>query len=258
MGSYATIQVPEALFSVVKRKLAEAGYTGIADYTVGDTPTLVLDGFALQPQNEKGSPELRQALKALTEPAPELGKGATLERTEHAKWPWPERKGKNVIAERVPVPLEVIRHWPKGMQERLEAVWKDLVGFIPSYKLYDLQRVLAEFGFEMLVYETGVAQEPTPHNKELSAPPYYISGPYQDGQYGVCEVSSGRILFKFDSDDPKQRKPYTPVDDVEHAETKLLFQRRKNRRKGSVDTHDPDFYDGWRAAEAHHGVKHEQ
>ena len=51
------------------------------------------------------------------------------------------------------VQLEVIRYWPDGFQDRLEHVWKDLVGFIPSYKLYDLQRMLAEFGFAMKIYE---------------------------------------------------------------------------------------------------------
>ena len=57
------------------------------------------------------------------------------------------------FAARKPIELNVIRRWPDGMDERLEHVWRDLVGFIPSYKLYDLQRMLAEYGFEMVVYE---------------------------------------------------------------------------------------------------------
>lgn len=51
------------------------------------------------------------------------------------------------------VQLEVIRQWPEGMQARVEHVWRDLLGFTISYKLYDLQRVLAEFGFDMTVTE---------------------------------------------------------------------------------------------------------
>jgi hypothetical protein len=52
-----------------------------------------------------------------------------------------------------PVALNIIRWWPDGFSGRLEHVWRDLLGFIPNYKLYDLQRMLAEFGFTMLVYE---------------------------------------------------------------------------------------------------------
>ena len=59
------------------------------------------------------------------------------------------------------IPLNVIRYWPEGMPGRLEAVWKDLLGFIPNYKLYDLQRTLAEFGFVMKVYEP-TNPNPTP------------------------------------------------------------------------------------------------
>jgi hypothetical protein len=54
------------------------------------------------------------------------------------------------------VPLNIIRFWPDGFQDRLEQVWLDLVGFIPNYKLHDLQKVMAEFGFTMKVYETGL------------------------------------------------------------------------------------------------------
>ncbi len=52
-----------------------------------------------------------------------------------------------------PVALEIIRKWPEGFQERLQHVWLDVVSFIPNVKLYDLQRVLAEFGFTMKLYE---------------------------------------------------------------------------------------------------------
>ena len=55
--------------------------------------------------------------------------------------------------ERDDIPLNVIRNWPDGFQERLQRVWLDVVSFIPNVKLYDLQRTLAEFGFEMKVYE---------------------------------------------------------------------------------------------------------
>jgi hypothetical protein len=51
------------------------------------------------------------------------------------------------------IELNIIRWWPDGFDERLERVWRDLVGFIPNYKLYDLQRMLAEFGFTMVLYE---------------------------------------------------------------------------------------------------------
>ena len=49
--------------------------------------------------------------------------------------------------------LHIIRKWPEGFQDRLQHVWLDVVSFIPDVKLYDLQRVLAEFGFTMKVYE---------------------------------------------------------------------------------------------------------
>lgn len=52
-----------------------------------------------------------------------------------------------------PVALNIIRKWPDGFEDRLQHVWLDVVSFIPNVKLYDLQRVLAEFGFTMNVYE---------------------------------------------------------------------------------------------------------
>ena len=54
---------------------------------------------------------------------------------------------------REPLNLAIIRKWPDGFQDRLQHVWLDVVSFIPDVKLYDLQRVLAEYGFEMQVYE---------------------------------------------------------------------------------------------------------
>lgn len=51
------------------------------------------------------------------------------------------------------VDLNIIRKWPDGFQERLAHVLKDVEGFIPSVQLYDIQRVLAEYGFEMIVLE---------------------------------------------------------------------------------------------------------
>lgn len=54
------------------------------------------------------------------------------------------------------VDLAIIRKWPEGFQARLQHVWLDVVSFIPNVKLYDLQRVLAEFGFTMKVYEEAI------------------------------------------------------------------------------------------------------
>ena len=51
------------------------------------------------------------------------------------------------------IDLALIRWWPDGMPERLEHVWRDVIGLIPNYKLLDLQRTLAEFGYAMKVYE---------------------------------------------------------------------------------------------------------
>jgi hypothetical protein len=61
-----------------------------------------------------------------------------------------------------PIALDIIRWWPDGLPARLEHVWRDLVGFIPNYKLFDLQRVLAEFGFTMVVYENSAASPVAP------------------------------------------------------------------------------------------------
>lgn len=57
------------------------------------------------------------------------------------------------------VDLCVIRKWPDGFEKRLQHVWLDVVSFIPDVKLYDLQRVLAEFGFRMEVYEDSPADK---------------------------------------------------------------------------------------------------
>lgn len=71
-------------------------------------------------------------------------------------------------AENPPTPredikLNIIRDWPDGMALRVEEVWRDLVGFSINYKLYDLQRCLAEFGFTMKIYDD------TPAKKEVDA-----------------------------------------------------------------------------------------
>lgn len=52
-----------------------------------------------------------------------------------------------------PIPLNIIRKWPDGFADRLQAVWLDTTSFIPNVKLFDVQRVLAEFGFVMTVTE---------------------------------------------------------------------------------------------------------
>lgn len=67
------------------------------------------------------------------------------------------------------VPLNIIRYWPDGMAERLEHVWKDLLGFIPNYKLLDLQTMLAEYGFEMKIYERSLNQRQAVKAEPLSA-----------------------------------------------------------------------------------------
>lgn len=54
--------------------------------------------------------------------------------------------------------LNIIRNWEDGFAERLECVWKDVIGLTPNYKLYDLQRTLAEFGLIMVVYEKRQSQ----------------------------------------------------------------------------------------------------
>lgn len=62
------------------------------------------------------------------------------------------------------VQIGVIRKWPDGMPARVEHVWRDLVGFTIDYKLLDLQRVLAEFGFELTITERAqsATQPPAP------------------------------------------------------------------------------------------------
>lgn len=60
------------------------------------------------------------------------------------------------------IPLNIIRKWPDGFNDRLQHVWLDVVSLIPSVKLYDLQRVLAEFGLRMEVYEDAPAAPAAP------------------------------------------------------------------------------------------------
>lgn len=52
-----------------------------------------------------------------------------------------------------PIELNIIRKWPEGFEARLAHVLKDVDGMIPNVKLFDLQRVLAEFGFTMTISE---------------------------------------------------------------------------------------------------------
>lgn len=67
-----------------------------------------------------------------------------------------------------PVALNIVRKWPDGFQERLQQVWLDVVSFTPNIKLYDLQRVLAEFDLVMVVYD-GKAADTTPPTAALAA-----------------------------------------------------------------------------------------
>jgi hypothetical protein len=66
-------------------------------------------------------------------------------------------------ADRKLVRLGVMRSWPEGMQARVGHVWRDLAGFTIDYKLYDLQRVLAEFGFELELYERNAGVSESRH-----------------------------------------------------------------------------------------------
>lgn len=68
------------------------------------------------------------------------------------------------------VQLNIIRWWPDGFANRLEHVWKDLIGFIPNYKLLDLQRLLAEFGFTMKIYEGEAPNISEPVKERISEP----------------------------------------------------------------------------------------
>ena len=67
--------------------------------------------------------------------------------------------------------LNIIRKWPDGFQKRLDHVWKDVDGFIPNVKLYDLQRTLAEFGFTMKVYEQAAQPAQVPAWQDISTAP---------------------------------------------------------------------------------------
>ena len=68
------------------------------------------------------------------------------------------------------VRLNIIRWWPDGFANQLEHVWKDLIGFIPNYKLLDLQRLLAEFGFTMKIYEGEAPTISEPVKERISEP----------------------------------------------------------------------------------------
>lgn len=81
--------------------------------------------------------------------------------TYHGGEVWKPPLGKP-IGKMVEVPLNIIRHWPDGMPEALEKLWKDSLGAIPSCKLQDLQRLLAQFGFTMRLYEWPASVIPEP------------------------------------------------------------------------------------------------
>lgn len=61
--------------------------------------------------------------------------------------------GREPVESKSRVELSVIRQWPDGFEERLAHVLKDVAGFIASVQLYDIHRVLGEYGFEMIVLE---------------------------------------------------------------------------------------------------------
>lgn len=46
-----------------------------------------------------------------------------------------------------------------------------------------------------------------------------------------------------------------PAEDIEKLETELLVRRRRLRETGVGSYPDPEFYDGFRAAEEHYEVK---
>lgn len=73
------------------------------------------------------------------------------------KRPKPEQPAAEPVGNEVR--LNIIRQWPPGFEARLEHVFRDLRGFIPNYKLHDIARVLAEFGFTMKVYEGAAPQQ---------------------------------------------------------------------------------------------------
>lgn len=49
--------------------------------------------------------------------------------------------------------LVVIREWPEGFKDRLQEVWIDTLGCIPNVKLHDLQTLLDQYGYEMIIKE---------------------------------------------------------------------------------------------------------
>lgn len=69
------------------------------------------------------------------------------------------------VVQREPIQLNIIREWPDGFEDRLQSLWFDVASMIPNVKLYDLQRVLAKFGFEMVVYEPSQTSQPQEDSK---------------------------------------------------------------------------------------------
>jgi len=65
----------------------------------------------------------------------------------------PFTDGYRAALQEQPIPLNIIRKWPEGFADRLQVVWLDTISFIPNVKLFDVQQVLAEFGFVMTITE---------------------------------------------------------------------------------------------------------
>lgn len=83
------------------------------------------------------------------------------------------------------IALNIIRKWPEGFEARLQHVWLDVVGFIPNVKLYDLQRMLSEFGFTMAVYEAApTGEQATPADART-----YMDG-YTEGKAWALEAAA--------------------------------------------------------------------
>ncbi len=79
-----------------------------------------------------------------------------------------EKNTPPVMPQGEPVALNIVRKWPDGFQERLQNVWLDVVSFTPNVKLYDLQKVLAEFDLTMIVYEGDNAPAVVPQGEPFA------------------------------------------------------------------------------------------
>lgn len=120
------------------------------------------------------------------------------------------------------VQLNIIRWWPDGFANRLEHVWKDLIGFIPNYKLLDLQRLLAEFGFTMKIYEGEAPTISEPVNGRISEPvenlePVACIGMLHPDHFeDVCRKSGGNSSTPLYTAPPKRE--WVPLTDEQIAE----------------------------------------